>query len=162
LKECNNTKEFYMNKALDEAKKAALKLESPIGAVLVYQGKIIARGHNNRETKQSALGHAELEVIRKGCRKLGSWRLCDCDLYVTLEPCAMCAGAIIQSRIRKVYFGATDPKAGAAGSVVDLFSVDGFNHQVEVKRGVLEAECSIILSTFFSELRKTKSNLKRN
>ena len=156
VKSVKQTEEYFMRKALAEAKKAAEKLESPIGAVLVYHGEIIARGHNTRETKQTALGHAELEVIRKGCKKLNSWRLCDCELYVTLEPCAMCAGAIIQARIKTLYFGAKDLKAGAAGSVVDLFSVEKFNHHVEVYSGVLELECSKILSNFFTELRKIR------
>ncbi|MEI6602661.1 MAG: tRNA adenosine(34) deaminase TadA [Clostridia bacterium] len=156
MQSAEKANEFYMKEALKEAKKAAKKLESPIGAVLVYKGEIIARAHNNRETTQSALGHAELEVIRKGCKKLASWRLCDCTLYVTLEPCAMCAGAIIQSRIDCLYFGAKDPKAGAAGSVVDLFSVETFNHTVEVHAGLLESPCSQILSDFFSTLRKSK------
>jgi len=150
------THKFYMREALKEAAKASGKLESPIGAVIVHEGKIIARGHNTRETKQDALGHAELAAIRKACQMLGSWRLCDCDLYVTLEPCAMCAGAIIQSRIENLYFGAFDPKAGAAGSVVDLFSVEKFNHRVKVQSGILATECSQILSDFFAALRKSK------
>jgi len=154
--------EKFMKLALAEAKRAAAKLESPIGAVLVLDGRVVARGHNVRETENSALGHAELEAIRKGCKKLKSWRLCDCDLYVTLEPCSMCAGAIIQSRIRRVCYGAKDPKAGAAGSVVDLFSVTEFNHRVEVESGVLEEECSRILRDFFADLRKSKLIHKSN
>jgi len=149
-----------MNEALKEANKARAKLESPIGVVIVHDGEIIARGHNTREAEQSALGHAEINAIRKACKKLGSWRLCDCEIYVTLEPCAMCAGAIIQARIDRLFFGAKDSKAGAAGSVIDLFAGAKFNHQVEVCSGVLEKECSSILSEFFAELRLIKKSEK--
>ncbi|MBC7765068.1 MAG: nucleoside deaminase [Hyphomonadaceae bacterium] len=145
-----------MQKAYLEAQKAAQKGEVPIGAVVVKDGKIIARGHNLREIKKNALCHAELIALDKACKKLGGWRLIDCDLYVTLEPCPMCAGAIIQSRIRHLYFGASDAKSGAVGSVVNLLSVDGFNHSVDVTSGILSEQCSEILSDFFRNLRKFK------
>lgn len=153
----NLVHEKFMREALKEARKAYAKDEAPIGAVIVKDGVIVARGHNEREIKQDATLHAEITAIRKACKKLGSWRLNDCDMYVTLEPCAMCAGALVQSRLRKVYFGAPDPKAGAAGSVVNLLEVGKFNHKVEAINGVLEEECSSILKEFFRELRKRKS-----
>lgn len=149
--------EYYMREALKEARKAYEKDETPIGAVIVHEGKIIARGHNERELKQDATLHAEMIAIRKASRKLGSWRLPECDLYVTLEPCAMCAGAIIQSRIRRVFIGALDPKAGAAGSILNLLQVDKFNHQAEGIYGILEEDCSKILKEFFKELRVRKA-----
>lgn len=142
-----------MKRAYKEALKAYSKDEVPIGAVIVKDGKIIARGHNERELKQDATLHAEITAIRKACKKLGSWRLNDCDIYVTLEPCTMCAGALIQSRIRTLYIGALDPRAGAAGSVIDVFNVKEFNHKVEVVYGIMEEECSEILKKFFRELR---------
>jgi tRNA(adenine34) deaminase len=145
---------WYMERAYKEAIKAYKKNEVPIGAVIVKDDKIIARGHNERELKQDATLHAEITAIRKACRKLGSWRLNDCDMYVTLEPCTMCAGALIQSRIRTLYIGALDPRAGAAGSVIDVFNVREFNHKVEVVYGIMEEECSILLKKFFRELRK--------
>ncbi len=146
----------YMKYALREAQKAYIKEEAPIGAVIVKDGQIIARAHNLREKKGDATAHAEILAIQKACKKLGGWRLNDCDMYVTLEPCPMCAGAIIQSRIERLFIGTTDPKAGAAGSVVDLFNVDTFNHKVEVSTGLLQEECSEILKQFFRELRKNK------
>ncbi|MBZ4646165.1 MAG: tRNA adenosine(34) deaminase TadA [Clostridia bacterium] len=146
--------QYYMVHALKEAQKAYEKGEVPIGAIIVKDDKIIARVHNLREKKKDATAHAEILAIQKACKKLGSWRLNGCDLYVTLEPCPMCAGAIIQSRIRRLIIGTTDPKAGAAGSVVDLFSVETFNHKVEVVQGILQAECSMILKQFFKELRQ--------
>ena len=146
-----------MREALKEARKAYEKDEAPIGAIIVLQGKVIARGHNERELKQDATLHAEITAIKKACKKVKSWRLSDCDMYVTLEPCAMCAGAIVQSRINTVYIGALDPKAGAAGSVVNLLQEDRFNHQVEVISGVLKDECSSILKEFFMELRARKN-----
>jgi tRNA(adenine34) deaminase len=155
-KEVVRLPEYYMQEALKEAMKAYAKDEAPIGTVIVLNGKIIARGHNERELKQDATLHAEMIAIRKASRKLGSWRLPECELYVTLEPCAMCAGAIVQSRIRRVYIGASDPKAGAAGSVINVLQVDKFNHQAEVLYGVLEQECSQILKDFFMELRNRK------
>ena len=142
-----------MKEALKEAKKAYLKEEVPVGAVVVYNGKIIARGHNLREIKESVLGHAELVAISKASKKIGSWKLEDCDIYVTLEPCPMCSGAIIQSRIKNLYFGAYDPKGGAAGSVLDLYEYK-FNHKVNVVGGIMEEECSTIIKEFFKELRK--------
>ncbi|NLY44002.1 MAG: nucleoside deaminase [Clostridiaceae bacterium] len=147
------TDKDYMLYALAEAKKAYKKDEVPIGAVIVKDDRIIARAHNLREKKHDATAHAEILAIQKACKKLGSWRLTDCDLYVTLEPCPMCAGAIIQARIRRLVIGATDPKAGAGGSVVNLFNVDKFNHKVEVIYDVLQEECSMILKQFFKELR---------
>ena len=142
-----------MKAALAEAKKAYAKGEIPIGAVVVYQNKIIARGHNLREKKQSVLEHAELVAIKKANQKVGSWRLEECDLYVTLEPCPMCAGAIIQSRIKNLYFGAYDLKTGAAGSVLSLFNYR-FNHLVNVVGGIMQDDCSSIIKDFFKELRK--------
>ena len=142
-----------MKAALAEAKKAYLINEVPVGAVIVYNNKIIARGHNTREIKQSVLGHAEINAISKASKKIGSWRLEDCDIYVTLEPCSMCSGAIIQSRIKNLYFGAYDPKTGASGSVLNLFDY-AFNHKVNVEGGILEEECSRIIKDFFKELRQ--------
>lgn len=142
-----------MKAALAEAKKAYLIDEVPVGAVIVYNDKIIARGHNTRETKQSVLGHAEINAIKKASKKIGSWRLEDCDMYVTLEPCSMCSGAIIQSRIKNLYFGAFDPKTGACGSVLNLFE-HNFNHKVNVVSGIMEEECSRIIKEFFRELRQ--------
>ena len=142
-----------MREALKEAKKAYLLGEVPVGAVIVYDNKIIARGHNTREIKQSVLGHAEINAIQKASKKIGSWRLEDCDIYITLEPCPMCSGAIIQSRIKNLYYGATDPKTGACRSVLNLFE-NPFNHKVNVIGGVLEDECSRIIKDFFKELRQ--------
>lgn len=149
--------EILMKKALVEAKKALNKLEAPIGAIIVKDGKIIARGHNLRETKQDSTLHAEMIAIRKACKKLGSWRLDGCDIYVTLEPCPMCAGAIIQSRIKNVYFGAYDPKAGSAGSIINILQNASFNHACNVTGGILENECAGLLKNFFRELRRTKA-----
>lgn len=148
------THEGYMAEALKEAEKARKKAEAPIGAVVVRDGMIIARGHNEKELNNDSTLHAEMTAIRRACKELGSWRLTDCDLYVTLEPCTMCAGAIIQARIRTLYIGTSDLKAGAAGSVIDVFRVDAFNHRVDVVWGVLEQECSTILKEFFRELRE--------
>ncbi|HEX9063449.1 MAG TPA: tRNA adenosine(34) deaminase TadA [Clostridia bacterium] len=145
--------EAFMKEALKEAKKAYDREEAPVGAVIVQNGIIIARGFNERERKQDSTLHAEITAIRRACKKLGSWRLNECDLYVTLEPCTMCAGAIIQSRFRHIIIGADDPKAGAAGSVIDVFAVD-FNHKVKVTKGVMSEECSGILKDFFRKLRK--------
>ena len=142
-----------MKEALKEARKAYLLGEVPVGAVIVYNDKIIARGHNTRETEQTVLGHAEINAIKKASKKIGSWRLEDCDIYVTLEPCAMCSGAIIQSRIKNLYFGAYDPKTGVCGSVLNLFD-NPFNHKVNVVGGVLEEECSRIIKDFFKDLRQ--------
>lgn len=150
----------YMHEAIKEAQKAESKGECPIGAVIVREGKIISRAHNLRETKKCAAYHAEMLAIEKANKKNQSWRLENCDLYVTLEPCAMCSGAIIQSRIKNVYFGAFDKKAGAAGSVVDLFVPGMFNHNVSVTGGIMKEECSKMLSDFFARIRAEKINCK--
>ena len=148
----------FMQEALKEAKKAYEKLEVPVGAVIVKDGKIIARAHNQKETKTDTTKHAEILAIQKASKKLQSWRLLDCEMYVTLEPCSMCAGAIINSRIKKVYIGATDKKTGAVGSVFNLFEDYKFNHKVDAEKGILKEECERILEEFFKELRKNKSN----
>ena len=148
--------EILMKKALVEAKKALKKLEAPIGAIIVKDGKIIARGHNLRETKQDSTLHAEMVAIRKACKKLGTWRLDNCDIYITLEPCPMCAGAIIQSRIKNVYFGAFDPKAGSAGSIINIPENPSFNHRSNITGGILENECATLLKDFFRNLRSNK------
>jgi len=153
-----HTDEWYMRQALKEAAKAYRKEEIPVGAVIVRDGKIIARGHNEKEIKNDSTLHAEMTAIRKASRKLSSWRLNDCDMYVTLEPCAMCAGALIQARIRRLVIGAPDPKAGAVGSVMNILAEERFNHRVEVVHGVLEEECASILKEFFRELRAAKQN----
>ena len=145
--------EKYMKEALKEAKKAYLKKEVPIGAVIVKDGKIIARAHNLRETKKQACAHAEILAIEKACKKLGAWRLENCDLYVTLEPCVMCAGAIINARIKNLYIGAMDEKGGAVGSKINLLKDIKLNHFVEVESGILNEECAQILKDFFKELR---------
>ena len=149
-------KEKFMMEALKEAKKAYDKLEVPVGAVIVKEGKIIARAHNLKETKTDTTKHAEILAIQKESRKLKSWRLLDCDMYVTLEPCSMCAGAMINSRIRKIYIGTQDAKTGAVGSVFNLFNDYTFNHKVEAETGILKDECESILQQFFKELRKSK------
>lgn len=152
----NPDAETYMREALAQARRAAGRGEVPVGAVIVRDGTVIARAYNTRETGKNALHHAELKVIDKACKKLGGWRLPHCELYVTLEPCAMCAGAIINSRIESVYFGARDKKAGAFGTCFDINSY-GLNHKPEVFAGILKDECSSLLSDFFSELRLRKS-----
>lgn len=146
----------FMKEAIIQAQKARAIGETPIGAVIVYDNKIIARGYNKRETKKNSLCHAEIEAINKACKKRGGWRLFDCDLYVTLEPCPMCSGAIIQSRIDNVYFGAFDKKSGCAGSCINLFQENMFNHNVNIRGGILEEECAKLLSDFFKELRERK------
>ena len=148
--------EKFMKAALKEAKKAYEKLEVPVGAVIVKDGKIIARAHNLKETKFDTTKHAEILAIQKASKKLNSWRLIDCEMYVTLEPCSMCAGALINSRIKKVYIGASDQKTGAVGSVFNLLEDYTFNHKVEYEKGVLQDECESILKEFFKELRKIK------
>lgn len=148
----------YMKAALAQAKKADAIDEAPIGCVIVREGKIIARSYNRRNTDKNTLAHAELAAIRKACRKTGDWRLEDCTIYVTLEPCQMCAGAIVQSRMQRVVIGAMNHKAGCAGSVLNLLQMKEFNHQVEIVRGVLEEECSQMLSEFFRRLRKKGKN----
>ena len=151
-------KEYYMKQALKEAEKAYKKLEVPVGAIIVKDEKIIARAHNQKETKTDTTKHAEILAIQKASKKLKSWRLIDCEMYVTLEPCSMCAGAMINSRIKKVYIGAKDEKTGAVGSVLNLFNDYTFNHKVEVETGIMEKECQEILKQFFKELRKIKKN----
>lgn len=148
--------EKFMKEAIRQAKKAQALDEVPIGCVIVCDQKIIARGYNRRNTDKNTLSHAELNAIRKAGRKLGDWRLEGCTMYVTLEPCQMCAGALVQSRIDEVVIGSMNPKAGCAGSVINLLEMEGFNHQVKVTRGVLEEECSQMLSSFFKELREKK------
>ncbi|WP_430789450.1 tRNA adenosine(34) deaminase TadA [Virgibacillus flavescens] len=149
---------LFMKEAIRQANLAREINEVPIGAVIVYKEEIIARGYNVREKVQSTLSHAELIAIQEANEKIGSWRLEDCTLYVTLEPCPMCAGAIVQSRIKRVVFGAYDPKAGCAGSLMNLLHDDRFNHQVELESGVMEEECSRLLTEFFRELRLKKRN----
>lgn len=149
----NTVKEFFMKKALEEARKAFEKDEVPVGVVIVRNGEIIAAGHNCRELSKDATAHAEMLAIREACKTLGGWRLLDCDMYVTLEPCSMCSGAILQARIERLYIGAMDPKAGAAGSILNLFEDYHFNHRTEVIKGILEYECSQILKDFFKRKR---------
>ena len=156
------TKEYFMKEALKEAEKAYQKLEVPVGAVIVKDGKIIARAHNQKETKTDTTKHAEILAIQKASKKLKSWRLIDCEMYVTLEPCTMCAGSIINSRIKKVYIGAMDEKTGAVGSVLNLFEDYKFNHKPEVEKGILKEDCESLLKQFFKELRKLKSNGGKN
>ena len=146
--------EKYMRAALKQARKAIELGEVPIGCVIVYEGRIIGRGYNRRNTDKSVLCHAEITAIKKACKKMGDWRLEDCTMYVTLEPCQMCAGAIVQSRIPRVVMGALSPKAGSAGTVINILENPDFNHQVELSKGILENECSAILKEFFTELRK--------
>lgn len=153
--------EWFMYQALKEAEKALGKDETPVGAVIVRDGRIIARGHNEKESKNDSTLHAEMTAIKKASRKLDSWRLNDCDMYVTLEPCAMCAGAMIQARLCHLYVGTADPKAGAAGSVLNVLQVGKFNHQVETTCGVLEGQCSEILKTFFRDMRERNKRLKQ-
>lgn len=153
--------EYYMKQALKEAQKAFLLNEVPVGCVIVYQDKIIARGYNKRESLESSLAHAEIVAINKACKKLGSWRLEDCVMYITLEPCCMCSGAIIQSRIKKVIYGAYDYRFGAHKSIINLFDVK-FNHMVDISGGVLEDECSTIIKDFFKKLRSDKSIANKN
>ena len=149
-----------MKEALKEAKKAYGKLEVPVGAIIVRDRKIIARAHNLKETKKDTTKHAEILAIQKASRKLESWRLLDCEMYVTLEPCSMCAGAIINARIKKLYIGALDEKTGAVGSVFNLFEDYKFNHNVEVEQGIMQDECEKILKDFFKKLREFKKNKK--
>ena len=151
----------FMQAAIEEAKKAAAIGEVPIGAVVVYQGEIIGRGHNLRETSQDATTHAEILAIQEANRNRSSWRLADADLYVTLEPCPMCSGAMIQSRINNVYFGAYDQKGGTAGTLMNLLDDSRFNHQVSVTGGVMHEECKALLQEFFIELRKKRKNSSR-
>ena len=149
-----NSDRYWMKKALAQAQLAASKDEVPIGCVIVYKDKILSRAYNQREKKQSSLAHAEILAIEKACKKLGSWRLEDCTLYVTLEPCPMCTGAIIQSRIPRVVFGAYDPKGGCMGSCTNLLEVKGFNHYPTIEGGILQEECASLLKAFFRQKRK--------
>lgn len=155
-----NEQEKYMRAALQQAKKALALGEVPIGCVIVHDGKIIGRGYNRRNTDKNTLSHAEITAIRKASKKIGDWRLEDCTLYVTLEPCQMCAGAIVQARVTEVVMGCMNPKAGCGGSVLNILEMPEFNHQVMVTRGVLEKECSAILKEFFTELRKRNKREK--
>lgn len=159
-KDANTSDETYMREALRQARKAQALEEVPIGCVIVYEDKIIARGYNRRNTDKNTLSHAELNAIRKASKKLGDWRLEGCTMYITLEPCQMCAGAIVQARITNVVIGSMNPKAGCAGSVLNILEMEEFNHQVHVVRGVLAEECSQMLSSFFRELREKKKRLK--
>ena len=145
--------EKYMKQALRLAKKAMDSGDVPIGCIIVYDGKVIARGYNRRNKEKQSLAHAELIAIRKASKVIGDWRLEECKMYVTLEPCQMCAGAIVQARIPEVVIGCMNPKAGCAGSIINLLDMQEFNHQVKVTRGVLEEECSVLLKNFFKELR---------
>lgn len=149
----NTMQEKYMKEALKQARKAYKLGEVPIGCVVVYQDKIIGRGYNRRKTDKNTLSHAEMTAIRRASKAIGDWRLEDCTLYVTLEPCQMCSGAIVQARIPKVVIGCMNPKAGCAGSILNILQTPEFNHQVDVTTGVLEAECSHMLVRFFKELR---------
>ena len=154
------TEEKYMKEAMKQARKAYKLGEVPIGCVIVYEGKIIGRGYNRRNTDKNTLAHAEITAIKKASKIIGDWRLEDCDLYVTLEPCQMCSGAIVQARIPNVYIGCMNPKAGCAGSILNILEMPQFNHQVNVVRGILEQECSEMLKQFFVELRKRNKEKK--
>ncbi|WP_416829680.1 tRNA adenosine(34) deaminase TadA [Ectobacillus polymachus] len=154
--------EQYMKVAIEEAEKARSLLEVPIGAVIVYKGNIISKAHNLRETEQRSIAHAELLAIDEACKKLGTWRLEEATLYVTLEPCPMCAGAIVLSRIKRVVYGASDPKGGCAGTLMNLLEEERFNHQAEVVSGVLKEECGAMLSNFFRDIRKKRKQKDLN
>ncbi len=151
----------FMREALKQAKKAAKLMEVPIGCVLVKDGKIVARGYNRRNTDKTTLAHAEIAVIRKASKAFADWRLEECTLYVTLEPCPMCAGAIVQARIPRVVAGCMNPKAGCAGSVLNILNTPGLNHKVEFEKGVLEQECSELLQSFFGELRRNRKKIEK-
>lgn len=151
-----NENEKYMKEAIKQAKKAYAIGEVPIGCVIVYENKIIGRGYNRRTIDKNPLAHAEMIAIKKASKKMGDWRLEDCTMYVTLEPCQMCSGAIVQARMKKVVVGCMNPKAGCAGSILNLLQVEKFNHQVELEIGVLQEECSMLMKNFFKELRKAK------
>ncbi|MDO5401897.1 MAG: tRNA adenosine(34) deaminase TadA [Eubacteriales bacterium] len=150
----------YMKKAIAQAKKAARLMEVPIGCIIVHEGKIIGRGYNRRNTDKTTLGHAEITAIKKASKALNDWRLEDCTMYVTLEPCQMCAGAIIQARIPRVVIGSMNPKAGCAGSVLNILKMPSFNHQADITKDVLKEECSTLLTTFFKNLREQKKAQK--
>lgn len=152
--------EKFMKEAIRQAKKAYKIGEVPIGCVIVHDGKIIGRGYNRRTIDKNTLAHAEIQAIRKACKKMDDWRLEECTMYVTLEPCQMCSGAIVQSRMTRVVIGCMNPKAGCAGSILNLLQMEEFNHQVELEIGVLEEECSQMMKTFFKELRDAKKKKK--
>ncbi|WP_242311884.1 tRNA adenosine(34) deaminase TadA [Bacillus cereus group sp. BfR-BA-01331] len=152
---------YFMQLAIEEAKKAEAIQEVPIGAVIVLDGEVISVAHNLRETEQRSIAHAELLAIDEACKELGTWRLEDATLYVTLEPCPMCAGGIVLSRIKRVVYGASDPKGGCAGTLMNLLTDERFNHQCEVVAGVLEEECGTLLTIFFRELRKKRKEVKK-
>jgi tRNA(adenine34) deaminase len=154
------SEEKYMKQAIKQAMKAQEKDEVPIGCVIVKDDKIIARGYNLRQSKQQSYAHAEMIAIQKACKKLGTWRLEDCDLYVTLEPCPMCAGAILQSRIKRVIYGAKDPKGGCIDSCMKMYETNGFNHYPEVLSGILDEECGSLLTNFFRRKRELKKQNK--
>ena len=151
--------EKYMKQAINQAKKAGRLMEVPIGCVIVHDDKIIGRGYNRRNTDKTTLGHAEMTAIKRASKALGDWRLEECTMYITLEPCQMCAGAIVQARIPRVVIGSMNPKAGCAGSVLNILQIPQFNHQVKITKGILDEECSALLTTFFKELRKKKKNI---
>ena len=153
--------EKFMQEALKEARKAYKKLEIPVGAVIVRDGEIIAKAHNIKEEKKDTTKHAEILAIQKASKKLGTWRLNDCEMYVTLEPCPMCAGAIIQARLKKIYIGTMDEKTGACGSVLNLLEDYKFNHTVEVENGIMKQECESMLKEFFVKLREYKKSMKK-
>lgn len=152
--------EKYMKEAIKQAKKALKAGDVPIGCVIVHEDKIIARGYNKRNAKKTTLAHAELLAMAKASKVIGDWRLEDCTMYVTLEPCQMCAGAIVQARIPKVVIGTMNPKAGCAGSVLNLLKIEQFNHQVDVVYDILKEDCSLMLSDFFRDLREKKKQMK--
>ncbi|EOP47579.1 tRNA-specific adenosine deaminase [Bacillus cereus VDM053] len=152
---------YFMQLAIEEAKKAEAIQEVPIGAVIVLDDEVISFAHNLRETEQRSIAHAELLAIDEACKKLGTWRLEDATLYVTLEPCPMCAGGIVLSRVKRVVYGASDPKGGCAGTLMNLLTDERFNHQCEVVAGVLEEECGTLLTNFFRELRKKRKEAKK-
>ena len=152
--------EKFMKQAIKQAKKAYAIGEVPIGCVIVHDGKVIGRGYNRRTIDKNTLAHAEIQAIRKACKKMNDWRLEECTMYVTLEPCQMCSGAIVQSRMTKVVIGCMNPKAGCAGSILNLLQMEEFNHQVELEIGVLEEECSQMMKSFFKELRDAKKAKK--
>lgn len=151
-----NQDEKYMKEAIKQAKKAYALGEVPIGCVIVYEGKIIGRGYNRRTIDKNTIAHAEMNAIKKASKKMDDWRLEDCTMYVTLEPCQMCSGAIVQSRMKRVVVGCMNPKAGCAGSILNLLQMEEFNHRVELETGVLEEECSTLMKSFFKELREKK------
>lgn len=154
--------EKYMKEALKQAKKAYKLKEVPIGCVIVYEGNIIGRGYNRRNTDKDTLAHAELRAMKRAMKVIGDWRLEKCTIYITLEPCPMCAGAIVQARIMRVVMGSMNPKAGCAGSIINLLQMEQFNHQTDITQGILANECSALLKQFFKEIRKEKEIYKKN